>query len=166
MDRIAMLLIGLIFGAGLGFVVAAGAGVTLAGHDHEAHGVGEIDHAAHGGGDHEAMHGTPVPLPLGTNAPSLAVQLTPDPVSGWNLHVETQNFAFAPEKAGAPHVPGEGHAHVYVDGEKIARLYGPWLHIAALPPGSTVEVTLNANDHRPLSVHGHTLAAKATVPAE
>ncbi len=35
MDRsIAMLLIGLIFGGGLGFVVAAANGITLNGHDH------------------------------------------------------------------------------------------------------------------------------------
>lgn len=35
MDRsIAMLLIGLIFGFGLGFVVAAANGITLGGHDH------------------------------------------------------------------------------------------------------------------------------------
>ena len=105
-------------------------------------------------------------LPLDAATPTLAVELVPDPVSGWNLHVETENFAFAPEHAGAPHVPGEGHAHVYVDGEKIARLYGPWLHVPALPPGATLEVTLNANDHRPLAMHGHPLAATAIVPAE
>lgn len=35
MDRsIAMLIIGLIFGGGLGFVVAAANGITLNGHDH------------------------------------------------------------------------------------------------------------------------------------
>lgn len=35
MDRsIAMLIIGLIFGGGLGFVIAAANGITLNGHDH------------------------------------------------------------------------------------------------------------------------------------
>ena len=164
MDRIALLLIGLVFGGGIGFVVAAGAGATLDGHDHASHGA----EAAAGSDSHAGTHGhqTPHSLPLGPSAPSVAIELTPDPVSGWNLRVETGNFAFAPESAGAPHVPGEGHAHVYVDGDKIARLYGPWMHIAALPPGATVEVTLNSNDHRPLAVHGHALAATATVPAE
>lgn len=42
MDRsIAMLLIGLVFGFGLGFVVAAANGITLDGHDHSA------DHGGH-----------------------------------------------------------------------------------------------------------------------
>jgi len=34
----------------------------------------------------------------------------------------------------------------------IARIYGVWMHIASLPEGAVVEVTLNANDHRQLAV--------------
>jgi hypothetical protein len=161
-DRsLAMLAIGLAFGGGIGFVVAAVYGVTLDGHDHAGHGGAA---AAQGGDEHE--HGEPIPVPLGPATPTLAATLTPDPLSGWNLHVETSHFRFTPENAGAPHVPGEGHAHVYVDGDKIARLYGSWMHIPALPPGATVEVKLNANDHRPLAVHGHLLAATVRAPAE
>ena len=38
---------------------------------------------------------------------------------------------------------------------KIGRLYGAWMHIATLPKGEvTVKATLNANDHRPLSIDG------------
>lgn len=38
MDRgLALFLIGLLFGGGIGFVAAAGLGVTLDGHDHGAH---------------------------------------------------------------------------------------------------------------------------------
>ena len=49
MDRsIAMLLIGLIFGFGLGFVVAAANGITLDGHDHaQDHGAGETQQHQH-----------------------------------------------------------------------------------------------------------------------
>lgn len=162
MDRsLALLAIGLVFGAGLGFVIAAGSGATLGGLDHALH-----DQTAASPGDGHGDHGAPVAVPLGASTPTLAVTLMPDPVSGWNLHVETGNFRFAPEAAGLAHVPGDGHAHVYVDGAKIARLYGPWMHIPALPPGAHVEVTLNANDHRPLAVHGHVLSATATVPGE
>lgn len=38
---VAMLLIGLIFGVGIGFIIAAGAGVTMDGHDHDANVVPE-----------------------------------------------------------------------------------------------------------------------------
>jgi hypothetical protein len=158
-DRTAMLLIGLVFGAGIGFVVAAGAGVTLDGHDHGTQ--AGRDTAA---GGHAEMHEAPVALPEDASIPTLALDLRPDPLAGWNLHVVTEHFAFAPEKAGATHVPGEGHAHVYVDGGKIARLYGPWMHIPSLPQGATVEVTLNANDHRPLSADGQVVASAVQVP--
>ncbi len=165
MDRsLALVLIGLVFGGGIGFVVAAGAGVTLNGHDHAAHGSAATvaGHASGRAHDHEMPHD----LPEGPQAPAVVVTLTPDPASGWNLHATTTNFRFAPEKAGQPHVSGEGHAHVYVDGKKIARLYGPWLHIPALPDGATVTVTLNANDHRPLAVGGAPVAHEIDAPAE
>jgi hypothetical protein len=153
---LALLLIGLVFGGGIGFVVAAGTGATLDGHEHAA----QVGHDASGG---HADHDTPHAVPAGTDAPTLKVALTPDPVSGWNIRLRTTNFSFAPERAGHAHVPGQGHAHVYVDGEKIARLYGRWMHIPALNAGSKVLVTLNANDHRPLSVGSDPVSATVTV---
>ena len=165
MDRLALLLIGLVFGGGIGFVVAAGTGATLDGHDHAEHGseATVTGHDAHAGTrEHQAPH----PLPLDPDVPTIGISLTRDAVSGWNLKVATRNFVFAPERAGAAHAAGEGHAHVHVDGAKIARLYGPWMHLPALSPGATVEVTLNANDHRPLAVHGHAVTATAIGPEE
>ena len=162
MDRaLPLFAIGLVFGGGLGFVAAAGAGVTLDGHDHAK------DHGAHSattsmsGGRHD--HGALLSLSAET-APTLAIDLAPDAASGWNLHVKTTGFRFAPEHASGAAVAGEGHAHVYVNGDKIARLYGPWLHIGSLPPGkATVRVTLNANDHRALAVDGRPVAAETVV---
>lgn len=148
MDRsIAMLLIGLVFGGGIGFVTAAGYGVTLDGHDHGAHGA----EAAHG----EHAHDTPIALDAGPDAPALRVTLTPDPMSGWNLRMAARNFRFAPENASLDHVPGEGHAHVYVNGSKVMRAYGDWVHLGSLPEGEvTVRAALYSNDHRPLLVDG------------
>ena len=138
-----MLFIGLFFGAGLGVVFAAGQGLTLDGHDHS-------DPAHHGSGmgheAHAAMHAETVEVP-GT---SLEVEATPDPVGGYNLHLVT-GLTFSPENASGDHVPGEGHAHVFVDGVKIGRFYSPWVHVAE---GGEVRVTLNANDHRALAVDG------------
>lgn len=74
-------------------------------------------------------------------------------MSGWNLRLKTTNFEFSPENANGPHQAGEGHAHLYVNGKKRARLYGRWFHIDRLPPGRVaLTVTLNSNDHRPLAV--------------
>ena len=170
MDRsLALFAIGLVFGGGIGFAIAASNGVTFDGHDHgdpAAHGGG--GHAAmdHGGADHARMHGQPIAL-AAEEAPSLAIRVTPDPMSGHNLFVETEGFAFAPQNASGANQPGEGHAHVYVNGAKIGRLYGPWLHLPDLPKGEvTVEVTLNANDHRPLAVNGAPITAREVLTVE
>jgi hypothetical protein len=82
-----------------------------------------------------------------------------DSVGGWNIHLRTKNFRFAPENVNGHPVPGEGHAHLYVDGEKVARLNGPWFHLGSLSPGRhTIQVTLNANNHASLVLHGEPVA--------
>lgn len=168
MDRsIPMLLIGLVFGGGIGFAVAATSGATLEGHDHGDPAHHSADAAAlagaHPSGGHQ--HGAPLSLPDDGTAPRLSLDLQRDPSTGWNLHLVTTNFRFAPERASLAHAPGEGHAHVYVNGVKLGRFYGSWVHLDNLPAGEvTVEVTLNANDHRPLAVAGRPVAATVVIP--
>lgn len=159
---IAMLIIGLVFGGGLGFVLAASNGVTLDGHDHATdHGpaVAPMDHSAHQGHD--------MPLVLDRDsAPTLQIEAFPDPVAGWNLNIQTTNFTFSPKNAGLAHVDGEGHAHVYVNGVKLGRVYGDWVHLDGLPEGDVeISVTLNANDHRTLAVEDVPISAKLTLSA-
>ncbi|UXU75987.1 MULTISPECIES: hypothetical protein [unclassified Paracoccus (in: a-proteobacteria)] len=161
MDRaIAMLVIGLVFGGGLGFVLAAANGVTLDGHDHGSHGHGP----AHTAGTAQTAHhhGPPHQLPAGSA--DLGIGLTPDPVSGWNLFVQLRGMCLAPDRAGLAHAPGQGHAHLYLNGDKIARLYGPAQHLPQLRPGDRLRVELNGNDHRPLAVAGQPLAVELRVP--
>lgn len=160
MNRIlAIFAIGLGLGGGFGFLAAASNSVSLTGHDHNAHG-----HAATADGMEHNNHNQMVELTL-DNAPSLSVEVIEDPVSGWNLHVLTEAFQFTPENAGATHAMNEGHAHVYVDGIKIARLYGNWMHIAALPDAAEVSVTLNTNDHLTYSVDGKAISAAVNIPS-
>lgn len=81
------------------------------------------------------------------------IEVVEDPVGGFNLYVVIENFEFAPELVNQDHAPGKGHAHIYVDGVKIARLYGPAYHIEHLSPGERhIAVTLNANDHRQYAI--------------
>lgn len=155
------------FGGLLGFLIAAGNGITLDGHDHATghHGHhGTADHSAndaaqHGAKGHGADHDKPLHLDGGQVVPALTIALHRDPVSGYNLQVLTKDFDFVPAQAGARHVDGEGHAHLYIDGKKLARLYGEWFHIAALPAeAKMLKVTLNSHDHRPLYADGAALA--------
>ncbi|MEQ6203068.1 hypothetical protein ABMC88_08415 [Sulfitobacter sp. HNIBRBA2951] len=161
MRTLMLFVIGLTFGAAGGFVVAAANGITFDGHDHSdpAHHMGED----HGGLDHAMMHNTPFEVDAAT-APTLDVAVTADPMAGYNLHVMTDGFTFSPTNASLGHVAGEGHAHVYINGEKLGRLYGAWMHLDALPKGEVeITVTLNTNDHRPLSAGGTPIAATTTV---
>lgn len=128
------------------------------------------EHAHQQGHGHAQQHGQEhghhqmLDLLADGDAPSLSLSAEPDEVGGWNLHVMAENFRFAPEKVNTAHQAGEGHAHLYVDGKKVARLYGPWHHLGKLTPGRhELKVTLNANDHRPLAVDGVPVAAVVTV---
>lgn len=154
-----MLVIGLFFGAGLGFLFAAANEVTLSGHDHGAH-AGHGDHAM---GSH--MH-APLDVSGEGPLPELALALSPDGPGAWNLHMMTQNFRFTPEAVNGPHQPGTGHAHIYVNGTKLARTYGPWFQLTGLRGGDMVRVTLNANSHDELANGDTPIAAMITVPEE
>ncbi|MEO0864821.1 MAG: hypothetical protein AAFY39_09595 [Pseudomonadota bacterium] len=157
---LALLIIGLTFGGGLGFVLAAANGVTLDNGPHADHRLTGADLAAHA-----KLHETPLVL-AAEDAPTLQIDLLPDPVAGWNLHVMTTDFTFAPQSAGLEHVAGEGHAHVYANGTKLGRIYSDWTHLE-LPRGEVeVKVTLTANDHRPLSVGDTPIEAILTINTE
>jgi hypothetical protein len=159
---LALFAIGLIFGGGIGFVTAAGNGITFDGHDHS-------DAAQHGSPGQIAEmaghdHATATNLAAGPDAPDLEISVTKDPMAGWNLQVTPQNFRFAPENASAADVAGEGHAHVYINGTKLGRLYGNWTHLSDLPTGKVeVKVSLNANSHSPLMIGGTPIAASVTL---
>lgn len=100
----------------------------------------------------------------GGNLPEVTLAATADGDSGWNLRSTLQNFALAPQNASTPHVAGQGHMHLYVDRVKVARVYGEWFHLPALPQGEyELMVTLSANDHSPLLVDGEPIAAAVTI---
>lgn len=169
MDRtLPLFIIGMVFGGGIGFSIAAGNGLTFDGHDHDdpaQHAAAGMDHSAmgHGSGDHAMMHDTPLEIAK-ADAPVLNILVMPDPMAGHNLHVMTENFTFSPQNASLDHVAGEGHAHVYINGKKLARLYGNWMHLDTLPKGKVIiDVSLNSNDHRPLAVDGTNIMASATL---
>ena len=99
--------------------------------------------------------------------PTLDTAIYADPVSGWNLNVKTSNFTFDAAAAGHDNVQGNGHAHVYVNGMKLGRIYGDWYHIASLPKGRhEISVSLYANDHRGLTLGGAKITSTNKVTVE
>ena len=98
------------------------------------------------------------------NPPEVTLAVAEDALTGWNVSVTTRNFAFAPEMVNQANVPRHGHAHLYMNGQKIARLYGPAFHIADLPEGrNIISVSLNANDHSDLVLNGQPIVADVIV---
>ena len=80
--------------------------------------------SAAGGAAPAHHHGKAVHLGAGDAVPQIELRVEPDSMSGVNVFVEVRHFRFAPENAGLANAPGEGHAHLYVDGENVARVYG------------------------------------------
>jgi len=105
-------------------------------------------------------------VPEGTPAPGVAIAVAPDG-DGWRVTLTTRNFRFAEDLVDKPHQPGTGHAHLYVQGIKIGRVFGTEARIGALPSGShLVEVTLNTNDHRVYHVDGQPIRAEARITVD
>jgi hypothetical protein len=95
-------------------------------------------------------------VPEGTPGPTVDLVVHKDAKAGWNLELRTTDFRWAPENVSTDAVMGEGHAHLYVDGVKVARVYGPWYYLGSLPEGEhQLRVTMNANDHSEYAVGGH-----------
>ena len=112
--------------------------------------------------DHRAVLDVPPDEP----SPKLGLTVTQHG-SGWNVLAEVEDFTFSKSAVDGPHQPGVGHAHLYLNGLKLQRMYRPEARISALPPGTyEVRVTVNSNDHRVYSVNGAPVTAAAEITVD
>ncbi len=112
---------------------------------------------------HQHQHGDMLEVTW-SPVPTVTLQVGADPISGWNIQAVPTGHRLAPEHASTEPIDGEGHMHLYVDGVKVARLYGEWFHLPALAPGDhEIRVELSANDHSVLAVDGTMIDATTTV---
>lgn len=119
-------------------------------------------HHQHSAGETHA-HKTLV-IPPGQPVPTVSLEVKPDAMSGWNLQVKVTNFTFAPERVNTKGIATEGHAHLYIDGKKVTRLYSPWYYLGNLSPGQhTITVTLNGNGHEDLIYNGKPIQATQVI---
>jgi cytochrome oxidase assembly protein ShyY1 len=61
--------------------------------------------------------------------------------------------------ASMKHVPGEGHAHVFLDGRKIMRIYNQWFHLntyqfSTKAGEQLLSIEFVGNDHAPYTIAG------------
>jgi hypothetical protein len=75
--------------------------------------------------------------------------------SGFDIKLDVENFSFVLAPDDAQHIPNEGHAHVYLNGLKLGRLYNSTFTLGEVPANEyELRVTLNSNDHRPYLTEG------------
>ena len=81
---------------------------------------------------------------------------------GVNVHIMTDGWTWS--LGGATYAPGEGHAHIYVDGELLRMVYEPVNNLSGLAPGERhIRVALSANNHADLTYDGAPIEATAMV---
>ncbi|MDE0623101.1 MAG: hypothetical protein OXH83_15675 [Bryobacterales bacterium] len=98
--------------------------------------------------------------------PSMRIHMDSDSMDGFNIFLETQNFRFTPQSVDTLPVSNEGHAHLYVNGEKVARMYSPWHHLSSklLRDGiNRLEVEFSTNDHSVWAVAGVPIGADVLI---
>ncbi|MBU8906474.1 hypothetical protein [Desertibacillus haloalkaliphilus] len=117
--------------------------------------------------NHKGLH-EQIEIPSDVSVPAIDGMITRDYSGSWLLKVETENFEFAPEKAGIETESfHEGHAHLYINGEQLNRLYGEYYNIGELNAGTyEVIVSLHANNHGALTYNGEMIAFEETVEVE
>jgi hypothetical protein len=109
--------------------------------------------------DHSHM---PINVPAKAITPALSLHLNEDAMSGYNLTLALQQYTLMPPPEGLPmaelmtaYVDSsssviEGHAHLYINGVKIQRVYGKNIHLpqSLFKEGlNTISVTLNNHGH-------------------
>ncbi|MDP5138206.1 hypothetical protein ORJ04_19850 [Rheinheimera baltica] len=100
--------------------------------------------------------------------PQITLQVFRDATDGVNVHVTTKNY-----RLNAPDSPIadtstvlQGHAHIFINGEKRQRLYGEDLHIpqAWLTPGvNQIAVSLNSHQHENWTSDNNTIVGSVFI---
>ncbi len=121
-------------------------------------------HGAHDDGHHAHKPLEVSDLDSSAPIPAVSATVTQDTMAGWNLHIQTENFVFTPEKVNLENIAGEGHAHLYINGHKLSRIYSEWYHLNNFRPGKyDLMVTLNANDHSPWAHQGKVISTTISI---
>jgi len=102
-----------------------------------------------------------------SDIPSVWMDITPDARSGYNIHFNLTNFTFAPEKVNTDHVMGEGTLNLFVNGEKVARVYSEWYHLELKDPGTyEIVVTMNSNALSEYTIRGTPISARENLTVD
>ena len=149
----------------VGIFVGYYLGVSYHGYDEETIDIAKENHESHSH-DHSTHSHSTIEV-TSENKPQVEVVVHKDPKSGYNVEITTENFEFSPQRASTEHIEGEGHAHLFVNNEKISRIYSNWYYLSSLEKGhNEIRVTLNSNNHNDYTVSGEIVEATTMIMVE
>lgn len=96
----------------------------------------------------------PVDQPAGKAKPALNLEVAVDGTTA-EVSLLTDNFTFVQENGELAETPvfGQGHAHLYLNGEPKGMIYQPEFLLKKLPKGEhEIRVELNYSNHLPYKV--------------
>ncbi|MCH9675211.1 MAG: copper chaperone PCu(A)C, partial [Gammaproteobacteria bacterium] len=129
------------------------------GHDKKASGSGHAGHQGHAasaGHDHSKTIDVPA-----AEAPRLTLSGELHGSGMVNLKINVSKFRFSFDSVDKPHVAGVGHAHLYINGTKIGRVFEATHTLDGLAPGvHEILVSLHANTHEGYAVDGRPVMAR------
>ena len=129
---------------------------------HDSVGVSEVQQA-----DHAATGHTATVMASMLSPPTVSITANLDATST-TISIQLTHFDLSEAAVDGAHVDGQGHLHLYVDGEKISRVFSDTYQIDGLSPGThIISVDLNSNDHRAYVIDGTKIEASVhlSVPA-
>ncbi|MBM3507648.1 MAG: hypothetical protein FJX64_08020 [Alphaproteobacteria bacterium] len=97
-------------------------------------------------------------------APGAELSVRPAADGGWDLVLDVSNFRFAANPLDDRHVPGHGHAHIFVDGQYFADFSSRAHYLPPLDPGvHEIAVSLNTMDHRAYARDGRVVVERVVL---
>jgi len=100
----------------------------------------------------EMLHASRV-LPSNISVPQIKLELLADKMDGFNLELILKNYELGPPNPINKTDSGvvEGHAHLYINGTKVQRVYGPYVHLPRhlfIDGVNKLSVSLNDHNHQ------------------
>ena len=123
------------------------------------------DDAKHSDGDgHDHHHDEVLNVPDSMEIPNVEITATADDLGGHIIQVELESFEISAKNASTDPVDGQGHMHLYIDGERVKRFYNTTLYVDGLSEGEhAIEVELSANNHAAYAVDNQPIKAGAAI---
>ena len=123
--------------------------------------------AGHDHGDETAAEEGTLEISGETGIPEITLNVSAADEGGLLVEYAVENFTFSTMNANGPHVEGEGHAHILVDGGVAAMVFGDPVRLPDIAPGEhEIALQLNANSHEILTLDGQPLTTSVMVTVE